>query len=184
METVTRARRRCRSQRADEPHRPPNRALLSYRPNPVAPIRVAGPMTPGGRRAPAAAFLGRRSGGGLSLSRASTRADRAPERRLPMELLVRQWLPRHHPRRRPDVRHGLLPHRPDAAAQATKASVQATETRHAAHLHVASFRPRGPQQPRLGLLAKAALTAFNDALSLGANLVAAFRGEQRPHGSV
>jgi hypothetical protein len=40
--------------------------------------------------------------------------------------------------------------------------VQATETRRAAHLHVASFRPRGPQQPKLGLLAKAALTAFND----------------------
>jgi hypothetical protein len=77
IEAVARARRRCRSQCGDERHRPPNRALLSYRPNPVAPIRVAGPMTPGGRRAPAAAFLGRRSGGGLSLSRVSTRADRA-----------------------------------------------------------------------------------------------------------
>jgi hypothetical protein len=46
MEAVARARRRCRC--GDERHRPPNRALLSYRPNLLAPICVAGPRAPGG----------------------------------------------------------------------------------------------------------------------------------------
>jgi hypothetical protein len=68
-------------------------ALLSYGPNPLAPIRVAGPRTPRGRREPAAAFNPAGPTGALVQTRASSSDDRATGRGLAACAFAREEAP-------------------------------------------------------------------------------------------